>query len=203
MPTTTEEILPTGFDPIVFWMEHKNKVITYAALLIVGLVAFTAYQISTQRNLAESSALFAQATKPDDFKQVIQQFPRSLAAGNAQLMLADALRSEKKYDEALSTLREFANQFPDHPLAAAGALSVATILEEQGKTELAMEDYQQISVKYAASFAAPMALMSQANILTAQGKIDDARRIYETITSQFSESLFSQQAIQNSKLLHK
>jgi len=203
MPNTTEEILPTGFDPLIFWMENKNKVITYTALLIVGLIAFAAYQISNQRTLAESSALYAQATQPAEFQQVIQRFPQTLAAGNAQLMLAEALRSEKKYDEALTTLHNFANQFPDHPLAAAGALNLATILDLQGKTEQAVEAYQQISVKYASTFAAPMALMAQANILIAKGKPDEARRIYETIISQFSDSLFSQQASQNSRFLHK
>ncbi|MEI8341228.1 MAG: tetratricopeptide repeat protein, partial [Verrucomicrobiota bacterium] len=120
MPTNTEEAVPAGFDPIVFWMENKSKVITYAALLLVGLTAFAAFQISTQRNKAEAESLFAQATKPEEFKALIQKFPRSLAAGNAQLMLAEALRTDKKYDEALASLRDFVTQFPNHPLAATG-----------------------------------------------------------------------------------
>ena len=203
MPTTTEETLPSWFDPILFWMENKTKVITYTVLLLVGLLAFAAYQIITLRTLAESSALYAQASKPDDFKQVIQQFPHSLSAGNAQLMLAEALRSEKKFDEAATVLHQFAEQFPDHPLAAAGALSLATLLDKQGKTDQAFEAYQQVSVKYAASYAAPMALMSQANILTAKGKIEEARHLYESVTSQFPDSFFSQQAMQISRLLYK
>ena len=203
MPTTTEEVIPAGFDPIVFWMENKSKVITYATLLIVGLVAFAAYQITIQRNKAESAALYAQATKPEDFKRVLQKFPHSLAAGNAQLMLAGALRSDKKQDEALAALREFTTQFPDHPLAAVGALGIATSLDQQGKIDEAFDAYQQVAVKHPASYAAPLALMAQANILTAKGKTDEARRIYENITSQYPESLFSQQAIQSGRLLHK
>jgi len=203
MPTNTEEAVPAGFDPIVFWMENKNKVITYAVLLIVGLAAFAAYQISTQRTKAASEALYAQASSPDQFRQVIQKFPRSIAAGNAQLMLAGQLRSAKKFDEALQTLREFVGQFPDHPLAAAGALSIATTLESQGKIDEAFDAYQQVSVKYAASYAAPVALMAQANILADKGKQDEAKRIYENIVSQFSESILSQEAMQNAKLIHK
>ena len=203
MPTTNEEVIPAGFDPLVFWMENKSKVITYATLLIVGLVAFAFYQITAQRNKVESAALYAQAAKPEDFKQVIQKFPHSIAAGNAQLMLAGALRSEKKFDEALAALRDFTNQFPDHPLAAVGALSVATTLDEQGKTDAAFDAYQQVTAKYPASYAAPVALMAQANILIAKGKPDEARRIYETITSQYPDSLFAQQAVQNGRMLHK
>jgi TolA-binding protein len=203
MPTNTEEAVPAGFDPIVFWMENKSKIITYAALLLAGLAAFAAYQISTQHNKTASEALFAQAVKPDEFRQVIQKYPRSIAAGNAQLMLAEALRSEKKFDEALATLRDFVNQFPDHPLAAGGALGIATTLESQGKIDEAFDAYQQVSVKYSNSYAAPVALMAQGNILAAKGKTEDAKRTYENVVSQFPESIFSQQAMQSAKLLHK
>jgi len=203
MQTNTEEAVPAGFDPVVFWMENKSKVITYAVLLLIGLGAFAAYQISVQRSKTAAEALYAQAVKPEDFQQVIKQFPRSLAAGNAQLMLAEALRSEKKYDEALSTLRDFSNQFPNHPLAAAGALSLATTLESQGKTDEAFEAYQQVTVRFGNSYAAPIAMMAQANILTGKGKIDDAKRTYENVISQFPESILSQQAMQDARLLHK
>jgi len=203
MPTNTEEAVPAGFDPIVFWMENKNKVITYAALLIVGLTAFAAYQISTQHTKAASEALYAQATNPDGYRQVITKFPRSLAAGNAQLMLAGALRSDKKYDEALQTLHEFVSQFPDHPLAAGGALGIATTLESQGKIDEAFDAYQQVSVKFPASYAAPVALMAQANILAGKGKTEEAKRAYENVVSQFPESIYSQEAMQSAKLLHK
>lgn len=203
MPNDTDEAVPTGFDPVVFWMENKSKIITYGVLLLVGLSAFGAYQITTQRNRAEAEALYAKAAKPEDYRVVIQRFPHSNAAGNAMLMLAASLRSEKKYDEALATLRDFSNQLPDHPLAATGALSAATTLEMQGKLDEALDAYQQVASKYSGSYVAPAALMAQANIFTVKGKIEEAKRTYENISAQFPESVYSQQALQSSKLLGK
>ena len=199
MPTNTEEEVPAGFDFMVFWMENRSKVITYAVLLFAGLAVFAAYQISTQRGKVEAANLYAQASKPADFQEVIRRFPRSVAAGNAQLMLAAGLRSEKKYDEALAALRDFTNQFPDHPLAAAGALSVATTLEDQGKLDEALDAFQQVTLKFSGSFAAPAALLAQANILLQKGKAEEAKRIYENVASQFPESIYAQQAMQGAK----
>jgi TolA-binding protein len=203
MPIPSEETVPTGFNPIEFWDQNKSKVITYGALLIVGLAAFGVYQVSTQKTLAEAQVLYAQADKAEDYRQIIQKFPRTVTAGNAYLMLAAQLRNESKYDDAVSTLHDFISQFPDHPLAAGGALDLAVTLESQGKLDEALDAYQQVTVKYASTYAAPLALMQQAGLLQSKGKIDEAKRTYETVISQYPESYFAQMANQDLRMLHK
>jgi len=194
-PEDTQDVVPPGFDPIAYWEDNKNKIIAYGALLLVGFIAFGAYQISTQRNLTASQDMFAEASKPDNYRQIIAKFPHSIAAGK--------LRDEKKYDDAISALHEFINQYPDHPLLSTGALGLAATLEQQGKTEEALDAYAQVPVKYPGTYAAPMALLGQAALLKNLGKLDEAKRIYENVASQYENSYPAQQAQQNLKALHK
>ena len=203
MPIPSEETVPSGFNPIEFWDLNKSKIITYGVLLIVGLVAFGAYQISTQKRLAAAQDLYAKAEKADDYRQIIQKFPRTITAGNATLILAAKLRDERKYDEAVSILRDFISQYPEHPLVSGAALDLAVTLESGGKLDEAADAYQQVTVKYPSSYAAPAALMQQAGLLKAKGKIDEAKRAYETVISQYPDSYFAQIANQSMRMLHK
>ena len=202
-PSTTE-ILPAGeFEPVAFWQQHKGKIIFYGVLLFVGLAAFAIYQITSARSLAETEQLFAQAKTVEDFQKIIANYPTSVTAGNASLMLAEKLRSEGKYDEAVSTLRRFTTQFPDHPLISGAWLSLAGSLDAQGKKDEALQTYQQLASKYPDSYAAPLSVCAQASILRAQGKTEEARHVYENLLAQFPKSYFAGAAMREMRLLRK
>ena len=203
MPIPAETTPDTGYEPHLFWMEHKQKIMFYGALLVVALVAFGVYQFTTERKLAEAQNLFAQAKSADDYRRIIQTFPRSVSAGNAQLLLAAQLRADKKFDEAVSTLSALIDQSPEHPLIGGAWLSLAGTLEDQGKTDEALDMYQQVASKFGDSYAAPLALMAQANLLRSKGKIDEAKQAYERVISQFADSLSSRQAMRDLQLLRK
>src|SRR5215210_4187279 len=149
MPTQPDTTVPhAGFEPQIFWEEHKSKVILYGALLLVALAIYAFYEYSSQQRVAAAGAALASASKPEDYRQIVEKYPRTIAAGNAHLMLANALRDEKKYDESASLLHTFTEKFPQHPLAHAGWLSLAETLEAQGKTDEAMSTYLQVQTKY-------------------------------------------------------
>lgn len=202
-PFDSENDIPPGFDPFVFWMEHKNKIIAYASLLIIALLAYGLYQFVTLRKLAEARQLFAQAGTEEDYRQIVQKFPYTVTAGNAMLLLAEKLRNEKKYDEAITVLRTMIEQYPDHPLIDRAWLSLAATQEAQGKTDEALSTYQQVFANYNGRSSAPQALFAQAEILKNKGKLDEARRFYENVKSQFPDSYFAQQAMQELQVLRK
>src|SRR5437867_507374 len=127
MESQTEKIVPTEFDAAAFWDTHKNKFILYGLLLIAGLAAFVIYQISTNHNLIESQALYQNAKTAEDYRRLIDQYPRSVVAANAYLVLAEKLRDDRKYEEALAILRKFTAQFPEHPLIGGASLSIGEI----------------------------------------------------------------------------
>lgn len=203
MPIPAEITPEPGFEPHLFWEEHKSKILLYAGLLLAALVIFGIYQYSSQRKKSEAQNLFAQAKTPDDYRKIIERFPRSAPAANAQLLLADQLRTDKKFDEAIATLRALIDQSPEYPLLSGAWLSLADTLEQQGKTDEAMDMYQQVASKFSDTYAAPLAIMAQANLLKSKGKIDEAKQSYERVLSQFPDSLCARQAMQLSQLLRK
>ena len=202
-PTDSDDIPQPGFDPIAFWLEHKTKVIIYAVLLGVVAVGFAWYQISTQRALADARQAMEKASADNDYRQVIQKFPHSVAAGNASLVLAEKLRDAKNYDEAIKVLQAMIDGGQKHPLIDGAWLSLASTYTAAGKTDLALDTYRQIATKFADRYSAPLALFSIAEILKAQGKLDDAKIAYENVKSQFPESYFAAEALLKLQQLKK
>ncbi|MEA3189112.1 MAG: hypothetical protein QOD99_2942 [Chthoniobacter sp.] len=203
MPSESDAIPNPGFEPQVFWELHKAKIIIYGVLLVVALLVFSIYQYTSQRRTAAAGSLLAQAGKAEDYRQIMAKYPRTVAAGNAHLLLAKELREAKQYEEATSLLREFTQKFPEHPLVSAGWLSLAETLKSAGKTDEAADTYQQIASKFPDSFAAPLAAMEQADLLKSNGKTDEAKRAYENIIAQYPESMIAQQATREMRLLRK
>src|SRR5437867_1814517 len=104
-PTTTTPPADTGFDPLVFWIQHRNKILLLAGLFVVALGAFVLSEYVRKRTNSSAQELFAEASTADGFRKVIAEYPGTIAAGNAHLMLAEKLRQEGKFDESTATLR--------------------------------------------------------------------------------------------------
>lgn len=202
-PTPTTTPAETGFDPLVFWIQHRNKILLLSGLFAIALAAFALSEYVRQRTNASAQELFAAAKTPEGFRKVITEYSGTVAAGNAHLMLAEKLRQEDKLDESTTTLRTFLEKYPTHPLLSGAWTSIAANLEAQGKTEEALGTYQKVSTSYANTFSAPAALMAQARLLEAKGKTEEARRIYEQIMTQYQENVAAQQAAQEIRRLKK
>jgi len=190
-----EDIIETGFDPLLFWDQYRQTILLAAGIILLALAIFGFYEYNHSRLIASAGAALAQASTEDDYRQVIDKYPGTVAAGNASLILAGKLRDEKKYDDALQVLQAFLDKYPTHPLAHAGDLSFAETLDAEGKLDDAISKYQEVAAKYPDSYSAPLAVLAQANILKHQGKIEEARRVYENFVAQFPDSIFAQQAM--------
>jgi len=201
--STTTHTQEAEFDPLEFWIRYKSKIQLYGGLLVVALVAFGAYEWMQQRTKAASEAAYASAQTADDFRKVVSEYPRSVSAANAQLMLAEQLRKDGKIDDAISALRTFISQHPDHQLIPGAYLSLGSLLENQGKADDALAAYQKVTTSYLSSYAAPLAWISQAKVLQSKGKTEEARRAYETVINKFQGSSFAREATVEEKKLSK
>lgn len=177
-----------NLEPLEFWDLHKSKIIAYGSLALLAIIGYTIYSIQAQNREESARALYAEASTPADYQAVIEKASGSVVAGDASLQLADALRSEKKFDEAIATLRAFIDREPKHPLISGAWLSLATTLELQGKTDEAIATYQKTASQFPTAYSAPIAKMGEARLLAASGKKEDARVIYENIIAQYPES---------------
>jgi len=202
-PATTTPPANTGFDPLVFWIQNKNKILLLVLLLVVGLGSWGISEYVRTQNNAAAQELFAKADSADAFRKVIADYPGSTVAGSAYLMLAQKLREEGKFDESSKELHTFIDKYPDHQLISGAWTSIATNEEAQGKLDDALKTYQKVSTAYANSFSAPAALLAQARIMAAKNKPEDARRIYEQVMTQYQENFAAQQAQQELHRLKK
>jgi TolA-binding protein len=202
-PTTTTPPADTGFDPLVFWIQHKGKILLFTGLFVVALAAYGISEYVRMKRTAAAEAQFANAKTVEDFRKVITDYNGTAPAGNAYLLLAEKLRAEGKIDESSKELHTFIDKYPEHPLLSGAWTSLAANLEAQGKVDEALATYQKISTSFANSFSAPLALLAQARLLVQKGKPDDARRIYEQVIAQYQDNLAAQLAAEEVRKLKK
>ncbi len=183
-----------GFDPLVFWVRYKNNILLFGGLLVVASAVFGVFEYTQQRASEGAQAQFASAKTPEAYRNVIADYPRSVVAGNATLLLAESLRNESKYDEAIVLLRNFPEAYPTHPLLSAALISLALTQESQSKPDEALLTYQKASTSYPNSFSAPIAMLASAKIYQTKGQDDQARQIYDKVALDFKETNYAREA---------
>jgi TolA-binding protein len=186
---------PEEFDPLVFWIKYRSRILMYTTMLIVALALYFTYWGIQESTRKHSEQALAEAKTAADYKKVADEYPKSAAAGNALLLMADKLRTEGKLDESSAALKSFIERFPKHSLISGAYTSLAVNQEAQGKLDDALVSYKKVTTSYPTSFSAPAAYVAQGRILDQQGKPDEARHAYETVMTQFSESPFQQEAM--------
>lgn len=189
------------FDFLAFWIQHKQKVVIFAILLLVGLISFGIFQFNQMRAQQAAARDLANAKTSEDYRAIADRHAGSTAAGNALLLLAEQLRAESKFDESNAALQRMIEKYPTHPLIGGAWVSLAVNQEAQGKTDEALATYQKVAASYPNTFNAPAALLAQGRIFAAKGKTEDAKRAYEAVISQFGESLYGRIATQENQML--
>jgi len=196
-----EEIIESGFDLLQFWDQYRQIILVTAGVVLLAGVAVGVYEYQQAQRLQAAGAALAQATTEADYQQIMDKYAGTVAAGNASLFLAQKLREDGKYDEAIEVLQTFLDKYPTHPLAHAADLSIGETLEDEKKTDDALAKYQEVAAKYPDSYSAPMAVIAQANLLKKLGKTEEARRLYENFMAQFPDSILTQEAMTEMHLL--
>jgi tetratricopeptide (TPR) repeat protein len=192
---------PTGFDPLVFWLRYKNSIALFSGLLAVGLLIFGVSEFTRRQSAKSAAVLFGSAKTAEDYRNVASRYPRSPVATNAALLLAEELRNEGKYEEALDALRKQTGQKAQHPLISGVWNSIAMTQEAQGQQDDALATYEKVSTTYPTSFSAPVALLAQARIRKAKGENQEAGRLYDQVIASFGDSNFAREAIMESQTL--
>jgi TolA-binding protein len=201
MPTLTSSDSETAPDREVFWDRYKKEVMAVLILALLGVAAFGGYKMYKDRQANDAATLLAGAKAAPDFQKVIAEYPNTSAGASAYLLLADAQRNEKKYDEANKTLQTFLDKFPKHELVGTARLAMAGNLEALGKKDEALAAYQRIVTGDPTGFIAPVALYSQVHLLKEKKQIDAARKACETLMTQYRDSRLAGDAAYQLRLL--
>ncbi|MBE2181266.1 MAG: tetratricopeptide repeat protein [Chthoniobacterales bacterium] len=179
LPSVDPELELTSSD--LFWQEHWRKFVVGLVAVVVAILVVGAWMLYTSHERTSSEALYSLADTPEALREVIEKYPGSVPAGNAQLRLATLLRSEGKLDEAVKELDEFLARHSNHPLAGAAWLTLGEVRQMQGDKEAALEAYRKASASYPKSYAAPLALLAEAKLIASQGSEGEARAILESV----------------------
>jgi len=175
-------------DSDLFWQEHWKKFAYGLAAVVLIVLVVGAWMLWQHHVRSSAEAAYSAASSSDGWRAVIGEFPGSLAAGNAHLQVATALRAKGDLDSALAELEDFTTAQPDHPLAGAAWLTIGEIRQAQDKVAPALEAYRTASSRYKTSYAAPLALISEAKLVAGQGSQGEARAILESVGTLYPET---------------
>ena len=181
--STDPELVDTDF----FWEAHWKKVVAALVVVVVGILAVGGWAYYRADRSASAAALYSVAESPESWREVTEKYPGSIAAGNALMRMATALRAEGKDGEAAAEFEKFATSQPDHPLAGAAWLAIGEIKQAQKDTPGALESYRIASGRYQSSYAAPLALLAEARLLAAEGKAGESKAIIESIGTSYPD----------------
>ncbi len=200
---TTPAPPETDFDPLAFWILHRQKIVLFTGLFLTALAIYFISEFMAAQKREASARLLAEAKDVDGWRKVIAQYAGSPAAGDALLLVAEQLRKDGKFDESATAARQFIDQYPEHPLLSGAWTSLGATLEAQGKGDEALSTYQKVSTTFANSFSAPVALLGQARIFKEKGKTEEAKRLFEQVINQYQETIFAQLAMRETQQLKK
>ena len=185
----------------IFWDHYKTYVMATIILILLAVAGYGGYRFYSERRANAAAGSLASAKTPAEFQKVISEYSGTPAGASAHLLLADAQKAEKKFNEANATLQTFLDKHPKHELAGTARLAMAGNLEALGKKDEALATYQRLAASEPRAFTAPIALFSQIHLLKEKKQIEEARRVCETILTQYRESRFAAEATYQLRLL--
>src|SRR6266566_2452440 len=161
MPTAPPPSRDVALETRVFWERFKKQITAALLIVLLAVIAFTAYRFYSDRRAAAASALLASAKNAQEYQQVILRYANTPAAADAYLLLAETQRNEKKFAEANTTLQTFIAKYPQHELlstARMALLSQVHILKAKDRNDDARRICETVLTQYRTSFWAGEAM---------------------------------------------
>lgn len=181
-------VLTPAIDPVLdmsdsdlFWQEHWKKFVAGLVALVLLILAVGAWMFWSARTLSSAEALYSLSADAVTWREVVRQYPGTVPAGNAQLRLAESLRTGGDLDAAAAELETFLRSQPEHPLAGPAWLTLGEVRQLQGKKDGALEAYRSASSRDTTSYAAPLALLAEAKLLDEEGSKGEARAVLQSV----------------------
>jgi TolA-binding protein len=161
------------------WDTHGRYLATgaaVAALVILGVVWFSGRGRSAEQTAAE---MLDVAQNTGQLDEIRSQYPSTVSAQIASLILAKAQYDSGNYNAAMNLYAEFEKGNPNHPMLPIAKLGRVHCLDASGLTEEALAGYTAFVAANPDHFLAPDALFGQARTLGQLGRWPEAKIVYE------------------------
>lgn len=127
-------------------------------------------------------------------REVVSQYPESVAASKSRLLLSQIHLEQKKYDEAIELGRVVYETGKPKTIRPFALSMMATINFEKGEFHTAISNCNLFLEKYPDHFLAPRIYELLAFIYKSQGMLNESRQIYEKIIALYPASLWAEKA---------
>ncbi len=189
LPPADEPLLETdSFAAELFWERHRGTILLGVAALLAVLGGTAAWFINAHNQRLAAQALFAEASNPEAWREVVAKYPDSPQAAAAYFLLAESLREQGNVAESTAAYEKFLQVFPNHALAGGARLGVAENYDLSGKTKEALAALKVVQSSNAGSYAAPFAALLEGRISLREGRLEDARKIFANLVSTYAKS---------------
>lgn len=120
------------------------------------------------------------------FEEIINSYGVSPSANLAHLYLGMAYLKQKKYDEAIETLKGYNPNDLITPSLALGAIGDAYM--EKNEVDEAISYYEKATKEKPNNFTTPILLMKLAGALESKGSYKDSKEVYAKLKNDFPSS---------------
>jgi len=193
-PTDEPVLEHDPIDAALFWHANRKKILLAVAAVAILGGGSLAWYVSSTLSLRAAEAALAVAKDASAYESLIKNYPGTMPAADALLLLASAQRDAGKLDESTAAFQSFLKNYPRHPLAGGALLGIGQNQDSSGKSSEAAATFREVAGKYPASYAAPVARYAEAEILLREFRRDEARAVLETIPTEFPTSVVARLA---------
>lgn len=210
--------------------KNKTAFIGFIVLIVAGFGSYAAYQNYNQKYEDKAQTELFQAerlhaanqgaknfTKENSDKNappvnidttqveqklnsVIEEFPKSLAAKQASLLIADIQLEKKDSTKAILALEKGFSNFKGHLVDSMLALKLSNAYEQNSQCDKALPVLEKVYNSKIAELK-PEALLRQALCEETLGQTEKAKQSYQKLATEFADTNQGQQALKYLKVL--
>jgi tetratricopeptide (TPR) repeat protein len=177
-------LVAAAYFSIDYFLEKKET----AAESAFSKVYLSYSTTSSDTSLSEQEVEEKLMSVADEYREVIEQYPKSSAASRSAYYIGNIMYRFEKYEEALLSYQQGALIKPKGYSALLSLQGEASCHEQMGEYEKAENSYNRIIDLYTDSFLIPMVRFSLAQIYEKQARYEDARNEYDRIVTDYSWS---------------
>lgn len=180
----------------------KAIVVLFAAFVLAVLIVIGLRQMSETREKEASELLFqahgkaAELVKTDvnaaasAYDLLLEKYPRTRAAFDANLQIGDYWMEKGKYDEAAKRYAQAAAKSQDNFSKILAQYNLGAAYESAGEYQEAVKSYENAQAIKAAEFLRPELLMAEARCYEALKNLSKASEIYKLIQDKYMAKSF-------------
>ena len=180
-----------------FLEQHFKKLLIGLIGVAVGVGAWLVMRQQSEHKAIAQAQAFTGAETLDDYKKVIANHPGSVAAGSAQLMIANLLAQNNDTAGALEELKKFTASYPNHPMTDHAAFRTAVLTGEKDGPQAGIAQYDAFINQFPNSPLRALAQLRKADSLVTAGQRDEGLALYDAI--QKDNSLYASPVLAEAK----